>query len=437
MIISPQNTGNFFLGKSWSEFTLLEKITVTFVISTPLFYLSIPHWITNVSILGCFLSIAWLILNRKSYELQRIKNVKLLALVFFIYVIAITVSQLGRQNFVLREYLDQSRWMVGLPFFLFIYSQRINYSKVLDWAAPICILSAWISSVYVYPSANWGDRATVVHIDPLTFGFMNLSLALMCFASVMSDFKKVKISFNTFLKIIAFVIGVYLSIRSGSRSGWLAFPFVIAGIFYVLYKPSRSRALVLLAGVLGLTLIIVQYVPIVNVRIGVMLNELSDYPWTGGMAPDNSVAMRITFYRLGGFYFSQSPLFGWGERGYSEIKNALPLLNFSSQFTRDFAFASLFHSEWTTQAVRFGFVGLLGVFLVFWIPMKFFYELVKSNGNGLKIGCMGLAYMTCQLVASLGHEVFNSKGATTFGAVIISGLLAAAYSQENTKKVAS
>jgi hypothetical protein len=69
--------------------------------------------------------------------------------------------------------------------------------------------------------------------------------------------------------------------------------------------------------------------------------------------------------------------------------------------------------------------------------MKFFYELVKSNGNGLKIGCMGLAYMTCQLVASLGHEVFNSKGATTFGAVIISGLLAAAYSQENTKKVVS
>jgi len=433
MIIPPHNTGNFFLGKSWNEFSILEKITVTFVISTPLFYLSIPHWITNVSILGCFFSIAWLISNRKSYELQRIKNVKLMALIFFIYVIAIIVSQLGRQNFVLREYLDQSRWMVGLPFFLFIYSLRINYSKVLDWATPICILSAWISSVYVYPSANWGDRATVVHIDPLTFGFMNLSLALMCFASVIFDFKKLKISFNTFFKAIAFLIGIYLSIRSGSRSGWLAFPFVIAGIFYVLYKPSRSRALVLLAGVLGLTLIIYQHVPIVNVRIGAMLNELSNYPWTGGMAPDTSVGMRITFYRLGGFYFSQSPLFGWGERGYSEIKNALPLLNFSSQSTRDFAFASLFHSEWTTQAVRFGLLGFFGVFLVFWIPMKFFYELVKSNGNGLKIGCMGLAYMTCQLAASLGDEVFNSKGATTFGAVIIAGLLATAFSQENNK----
>jgi O-antigen ligase len=435
MIISPNNTGNFFLGKSWNEFSILEKITVTFVISTPLFYLSIPHWITNVSILGCFLSIAWLISNRKSYELQHIKNVKLMALVFFIYVIAIIVSQLGRQNFVLREYLDQSRWMVGLPFFLFIYSLRINYSKVLDWAAPVCILSAWISSVYVYPSANWGDRATVVHIDPLTFGFMNLSLALMCFASVIFDFKKVKISFNTFLKAIAFLFGIYLSIRSGSRSGWLAFPLVIAGIFYILYKPSKGQALVLLMGVLGLTLIIYHHVPIVNVRIGGMLNELSNYPWTGGMAPDTSVGMRITFYRLGGYYFSQSPLFGWGERGYGEIKNALPLLNFSSQSTRDFAFASLFHSEWTTQAVRFGFLGLFGVFLVFWIPMKFFYELVKSNGNGLKIGCMGLAYMTCQLVASLGDEVFNSKGATTFGAVIISGLLATAFSQENNKQV--
>ena len=101
---------------------------------------------------------------------------------------------------------------------------------------------------------------------------------------------------------------------------------------------------------------------------------------------------------------------------------------FSSQYARDFAFGALFHSEWLTQSVRFGIFGLLGVLWVFLLPMRLFARFIKSGNDFLKVACMGLAYMTCQLAASLGDEVFNHKGSVTFSAIIIAGLLATGLS---------
>lgn len=421
-------SGNWFFGRTWSTFSLLEKFAIVAVIAAPFFFLGVKHWITNVSMLASALAVCVLIRNRSTNELREIKNIQSIALIFFIYVIAIFVSQLGRQSFTLRDYLDQSRWVIGFPLFLFIYFSRINYAKALDWAAPVCIASAWVSSVYLIPSDAWGDRATVSFMDPLAFGFMNLSVGLMCFASSVVDVRRNNFSINTLLKIAAFGIGVYLSIRSGSRSGWAAFPMVILGVFYLVYQPGVKKVFFLIVAVFCALTVLYQFSATVQTRLGQLTSELMEYPYSGGVAPDTSVGLRITFYRLGFYYFSQSPLFGWGERGYGEIKDATALLSFSSQYARDFAHGALFHSEWTTQSVRFGIVGLLGVFWVFWMPIKAFLKFAKLGKDYLKIACMGLAYMTCQLAASWGDEVFNSKGMIIFTAIIVAGLLATGYS---------
>lgn len=414
----------WFFGTSWRDFSALEKIALTLVISTPFFFLSIPHWITNTSMLACVFAIAALIKNRAQYDFKNIPHRTLICLIFSIYTIAIIVSQIGRQHFVIKEYLDQTRWLVGLPFFFFIYATRLNYVKVLDWAIPVGIFAAWISSTYIIPSDAWGDRATISFMDPLAFGFLNLSLALICFSSAVYDVQRKQTSWNTLLKAAAFLMGAYLSIRSGSRSGWAAFPVVTLGVLYFLYKPNiKNTFLLILSMALALTALY-HFNATVQIRVSTLIQELVQYPWSGGMAPDNSVGMRITFYRLGSYYFSQSPWFGWGERGYADIKDALPLLSYSSQFTRDFAYVSLFHSEWTTQAVRLGMLGLIGVFIVFFAPIKLLFNAIKSSDLYLKNAYIGLSHMTCLLVASIGDEVFNSKSMITFTAVIISGLLA-------------
>ena len=161
-----------------------------------------------------------------------------------------------------------------------------------------------------------------------------------------------------------------------------------------------------------------------------MADEILTYPWRGGLAPDTSVGMRMTFYRLGYYYFSQSPLFGWGNRGYADIKDAAEVLAFSSQYTRDFAMNSLFHSDLTTQAVRYGVFGLASVLIVFLVPLTFFVRALRAGDDLKKVACLGLTFTLCQLGSSLSTEVYDSKGVTTFTAVILAGLFAEIMSRQ-------
>jgi O-antigen ligase len=418
----------FFLGRQWESMARFEKLAIVLIALSPTLYLGVRHWITNLSILAVLVVVYQLFQVRAKLKLMQIPYIRAIALVFIIYTAAIMISQLGRFSFTYKPYLEQARWVIGLPIFIFLYYVRINFAKILDWAAPICVFTAFVSSVYLYPSDAWGDRATVSFMDPLAFGFMNLSVGLMCFASVAVDIYKKNYTINTVVKFLAFVIGVYLSIRSGSRSGWAAFPIVIVLVFYILYRPRLWQSLMFFIFTSAAMVILYQTNSVIKVRVDLVAFELLQYPWFGGMAQDTSVGLRVTFYRLGYYYFSHSPLFGWGERGYAEIKDAAELLTFSTQYARDFAFSALFHSEWVTQSVRFGIFGLLGVFWVFWLPMRLFANFIKLGSDYLKVACMGLSYMICLLAASFSDEVFNYKGMITFSAILIAGLLATGLS---------
>lgn len=414
----------------WINLSVLERLALILVIVTPVFYLSVKHWISNVSVMAAIFSMTVLCIRRTEVREINIKGLKMLSAFFSLYALGIIISQVGRQNFVTREYLDQTRWLLGLPFFVFLYVYRINYLYVLDRALPIGIFSAWISSTYLIPSDAWGERQTISFIDPLTFGHLNLSLAMMCLVSAIFDVADRKQTLNTIFKLAAAMVGVYLSLRSGSRTGWLAAPVVLLVVFHQIYKPKLLHA-----ALLGLAISCFFWLfYLTNGNLAARFNqfaiELSAYPWGGGVAPDTSVGLRITFYRLGYYYFSQSPLFGWGNRGYGEIKNAAVLLSFSSQYARDFAFDSLFHSEVTTQSVRYGIFGFLSVFFIFFVPIKTFVSALGHGRECQKAACIGLAFSLCQLVSSLSTEVYDSKGLTAFSAVILAGLFADIYSRQ-------
>lgn len=423
------NAPIFLDGKKWIEFPILERITLLLVIVTPVFFLSVKHWISNVSVLAALLSIAVIYIRRSEIHLNQVPNIKTIALCFSVYALGILISQMGRQTFVTREYLDQTRWLIGLPCFVILYACRLNYVYVLERFLPVSIFSAWIG-VNFFPSDAWGGRQTISFIDPLTFGHLNLTLGLMCFVAAMFDVAHKKVTLNTALKIVAFAVGVLLSVKSGSRTGWLAVPLVLCIVFYQIYKPGPVKLLLMVLAVFTSLALFVGLNADMTFRFNLMADEILTYPWRGGLAPDTSVGMRVTFYRLGFYYFSQSPWFGWGNRGYADIKDAAELLSFSSQSTRDFAFGALFHSDLTTQSVRYGVFGLLSVLIVFLIPLRLFVRALRTGGDLKKVACMGLTFTLCQLGSSLSTEVYDSKGVTTFTAVILAGLLAEIMSRQ-------
>jgi O-antigen ligase len=415
----------FFIDR-WNEWmpaqsAWLERVIGLLIVFAPLFYLSVPHWITNVSILSVLL----ILLSSVSYRnyFFYYTNVNLLPVlgIYIAYVFAISISQLGRGYFVSKEYLDQTRWLLGVPIFAFLLYSRINFSLILSWLSPFVVIFAWVSSTFIIPSDAWGDRATIDFMDPLAFGFMNLSVGLICLVTAAWDVKQGRVTKLTVLSVVGFVVGMYLSVRSGSRTGWFAFPFVLLLIVRAWFGSFSGRKtytfLLVALPLIGIFLISNT----VSTRLTAVVNEIFSYPWSGGVAPDTSVGMRITFYRLGAYYFSENSWFGWGDRGYLAIKDAAEVVRFSTAYTRDFAYSALFHSEWTTQAVRFGLLGLISVLWVFAVPFYMFSKHLRSH---TRASLMGLVFLMCQLAASFSTEIYSSKGMITFTVIIISGLLA-------------
>lgn len=418
-----------FLADRWdympAQSAGLERAIAALIALTPVFYLSVPHWITSVSVLSVLLILVSSAIH-KNY-LSVYKNPQLLPVlgIYLAYFFAIAISQLGRGVFGYKEYLDQTRWILGIFIFAFLLHTRIDFSLVLRWISPFIVMFAWFSSTFIIPSNAWGDRATIEFMDPLAFGFMNLSVGLMCLVTAFIELRRQRINMLAILNMVGFLLGVYVSLRSGSRTGWLAFPFVLLLIACnQVDKSTRGKFFSLLLIVFPLFILFLLS-STVRLRMGQFMNEVISYPWSGGVAEDTSVAMRITFYRLGAYYFSENPWFGWGDRGYLPIKDAEEVVRFSTVYTRDFAYSALFHSEWTTQAVRFGVLGLFAVVWVFAVPFYLFFKRLRSNTHA---SLLGLAFLICQLAASFSTEIYSSKGMITFSVVIVSGLLASILS---------
>jgi O-antigen ligase len=164
--------------------------------------------------------------------------------------------------------------------------------------------------------------------------------------------------------------------------------------------------------------------PHFQARLDLASHEILTYPWHGGMAPDTSVGLRITFQRLGWFYFSQSPIFGWGANGYTTIKDASEVLSFSSQYARDFVSTALFHNELMTNMVRHGFFGIAAYVFAVLIPFLLALKGIMSNNPIVKRAALLCScFLICQIIAGFSDEFLNLKGMVAFYAYLISILL--------------
>jgi O-antigen ligase len=169
-------------------------------------------------------------------------------------------------------------------------------------------------------------------------------------------------------------------------------------------------------------------------RINLAFNELASYPWNGGVAPETSVGLRITFQRLGWFYFSQSPICGWGSQGYSLIKEAPEVLNFSTQYASDLAFTALFHNELMTQMVRYGLLGILGYIFAVIVPLIISWKYIYSTNQQVsKYALMSSLFIICQILAGLTDEFINLKGMVAFYAYVIAVLIGTQIQLSTTK----
>ena len=406
----------------------------------PLFLVTIRSWSSAVLIFGAVACVIFM-LRPASRSDQRTSaswyDQPLIVFVLLAPVLSVAASSLIRGSHVLANYDSPMRFLVAVAIFLFALTRRINTAACLQYTAPASLILTLLHQFFFVQPRLWGpDRMSTYFADPLVFGYTALTLGLISLVSINlleKDSKPVVI-----LKLAGLAAGVYLSIMSGSRTGWMAVPVVM--VLWA-YRQKYMTRKVWKFATLGLTSLLMCSVyalsATVQQRLLLGFNEAFDYPWVG-IAPNTSVGSRITFLRIAFDMFLSSPLAGHGDNGYDLTALPAHVYTYASAETLKLAFNSGFHNEMVSNAVRFGVGGFLAAAMLLLVPMALFIRQSASNNVVHRANAMlGLVLTVCFLISSLSTEVFDLKYMASFYAVMVALLCASAIAGSVTHNISA
>jgi O-antigen ligase len=299
---------------------------------------------------------------------------------------------------------------------------RSAVPRVLDLAIPASTIITLLLIPYV-PATYWSSIPTRLSnhfIDPLIFGQVALALGVMSLLLIRADEKRQW--YIILFQLIGGGVGIYLSIRSGSRTGWLAIP-IIFFILIACHSPfSRWKTAIL--SILITTLAITAFYLSSNTakdRVGAAYSDLKTYQWNA-VNPETSLGERISWIRIGWYYFSMRPLTGWGDEGMEKNINDEAISAFASKVSREGLLVAGFHNDFVATTVRYGIGGLLAIISIFLIPFLFFAHCLRYK-SVQSIAMVGIAYVLIQSVSSLSYHILDFKFMASFYALMISLLM--------------
>jgi len=431
----PLMSFNFRLPAPAVRTDLFPAAVFALICAAPLFLVTIRGWASVVLFVCGVGAAACLLLRRPGQPIQatEIRAARWVAVTLLLPVTAILLSSAFRGKFSGSLFDSPSRFVIAIPVLLLVLRHRFSVARWLQYTIPATLVLTLLLLRFVEAPVYWGDgRMATYFADPLTLGQYAITLGLMSLASI-HLFGKDSYALVA-LKCAGAAIGFYLSIRSGSRSGWLAVPIVLA--FLMLsrrHKLPGREGIVALVAVVAVLVAGYDLSPTIHARANQALLDYMSYNWTG-IAPDTSVGLRITFLRLGAHLVATDPLRGFGDNGFASALNVPALASFASPFARDYALHAGFHNEVMTNAVRSGVWGIVATLALFIVPLLVFCRAMRSpSRERIANGTLGVVFMIGQIVSSMSTEVFNLKFTASFAAVFIAALCGASiarYGQE-------
>lgn len=403
-----------------------EDVSIVFCVAMfPLLYMTYRGW-TNRWLIALFVLALLFFVTHKSIIKLELKDIssKLIVITLLSPFLAILFSQLLRADINVNAYDGPLRFVLAALVFLYLKYKQINFLHVFQYIAPISlIIAVWAIFHFPETSAYWNGRYASYFVDPLTFGGYALIIGFTCLFQLNLNKDSYAL---TFLKLIGFAAGIFLSLGSGSRSGWMAIPFVL-GLWIFLHRRHKKLVLITSAIVLIGFAITLTLNDSLQQRVLSIFQEA--YSWFTNQAnkEEGSGGMRLTMWKMSWILFLESPLYGFGDPiGYKHLLSQ-PLV---TSFAGPNALGAITlgpHHEIFAQMLRSGIFGLIAGLLLFFAPMYVFIKALQKNNNNLAAQ-VGLAFVMSLFICSLSIEVFNLKYTSSFYALILACFAAQALS---------
>jgi O-antigen ligase len=340
--------------------------------------------------------------------------------------VAIFLSQTFHHHYGGHPYDAASRFLLAVPIFMLLQRLRFSIVAMVQYAFPI---AAIVGCLMLKPIAD--GRIGIATLDLIHFGDFELVLgvmSLLCLNWTGRDAPLLKV-----LKVIGFLAGVYASVVSGSRGGWIALPvFLTIYIYYKLGKISLKSLIItplilIIAGLIAFT-----FSQKIHHRVDEVTGDL--YAFQHGN-PDTPTGVRLQLFQSAAVIFVHNPIFGVGAEGFSLEMEPLLKAGKITAMAAELGKGEV-HNEILSRAAGLGLFGLMAILSIYLVPVRIFYRSMKSTSIQLrKSGLLGLVFVSGFMVFGLTVEVLNLTMATAFYSLTVAVLLAACLNIHHGEQV--
>ncbi|NGM86024.1 O-antigen ligase family protein [Parapusillimonas sp. SGNA-6] len=257
------------------------------------------------------------------------------------------------------------------------------------------------------------ERATGFVTSAVPFGNLALMMGLLCAIGIfwMSGGHRKAQKWRVALSI-GTLAGLYCSVASATRGGWVAIgPVVLLLCIAFLNKKNMRRAFV--AGALFLiTLSTLFAIPesTVRLRYDEAINEIANYAELRDAT--TSIGARLEAWHAAALSIPKKPILGWSESEYRTEMEGLVARERLDPFVLTLANShNNFIEVWLFQ----GLPGLLALLALYALPFYFFCKRLRTDDNTVKVWAVsGASLLTSFFIFSLTLVILGRNNGITF-----------------------
>lgn len=263
----------------------------------------------------------------------------------------------------------------------------------------------------------------------IQFGNLSMLLGVLCLAGlgwahVQRHHRWVWLG----LLLVGFFGGMLGSLFSGSRGGWVGFPFVL----FVLYRAYGKHLAVwtklsLIAAVM-LAGLMVYAIPQIGVqeRVHYAVEDIQRY--VSGENRSSSLGARFEMWRGASHLIIEKPLTGWGGQGYAQAMQELGEQGVIDNQAAQYGHA---HNEFIDAFAKRGVLGLLVLLALYLVPMRLFAKQLKAPNLATRaVATAGVLLPVTYIDFGLSQAFLNHNSGVMMYAFLLAVLWGAYINQQ-------
>jgi O-antigen ligase len=252
------------------------------------------------------------------------------------------------------------------------------------------------------------DRNSLTSMrNPIFLGNTSLMMGIFCIAGLSwakELEKKSRRLWFTYL-LIGASCGLFASLLSGSRGGWIGLPLVIL-VLYKAYSDLLQRKHKILLLTLLISVLFTAYkTPQLEVehRVQQAVHEINAYFST--TSSSTSVGARFAMWEGASKLFIEKPLIGWGKDNYQKRMAELVEEGRANEVVNNFDHA---HNDLIDIAAKRGLLGVVALLFLYLVPIKLFSpHLRSSNLKQRSFAIAGLMLVLTYIDFGLSNAFLN------------------------------